>query len=226
MAAEPQGSAAGRTPTDRVESSAVSAEVFFEAGGLVVWVLVVLSVVATTIALAKLAQFWSLRPRIDTGALITRLELGDGEVDVSGQRSPRAVVLARFLALRQSPLDIAALREELARVAHRQIDSLASYLRGIEVIAMVAPLLGLFGTVLGMIEAFQAMEAAGSQVDPGVLSGGIWKALLTTAVGLAVAIPASMVHSALERRVELQARDLQDDIARFSTLLSKTGVAR
>ena len=61
-----------------------------------------------------------------------------------------------------------------------------SHLRVMEVIANLAPLIALLGTVLGMIEAFQAMELAGKQVDPSVLSGSIWEALLTTAVGLII----------------------------------------
>lgn len=65
-----------------------------------------------------------------------------------------------------------------------------------------APLLGLFGTVLGMISAFQALQEAGSQVDPSILAGGIWVALLTTAVGLAVAMPTSVVLSWLEARMD------------------------
>ncbi|MGB1092793.1 MAG: MotA/TolQ/ExbB proton channel family protein, partial [Oceanobacter sp.] len=69
---------------------------------------------------------------------------------------------------------------------------------------------GLFGTVLGMIEAFKAMEAAGAQVDPSVLSGGIWQALLTTAYGLAVAIPVSLIHSLFERKTETQVQKAQD----------------
>ncbi|MDO6806083.1 MotA/TolQ/ExbB proton channel family protein, partial [Wenyingzhuangia sp. 1_MG-2023] len=89
----------------------------------------------------------------------------------------------------------AALREETLRLARIEVGKLTQGLRPLEVIANIAPLLGLFGTVLGMIEAFQAMEAAGSKVDPAVLSGGIWQALLTTAGGLAVAIPVSMIHS-------------------------------
>ena len=54
----------------------------------------------------------------------------------------------------------------------------------LKVIAMVAPLLGLLGTVFGMIDAFQQMEMAGNNINPSTLSGGIWEALLTTAVGL------------------------------------------
>jgi biopolymer transport protein ExbB len=88
------------------------------------------------------------------------------------------------------------------RELRNQIQRLSFGLRPLEVIATVAPLLGLFGTVLGMIEAFKAMEAAGAQVDPAVLSGGIWQALLTTAVGLGVAIPVSLIHSLFERQHE------------------------
>ena len=73
--------------------------------------------------------------------------------------------------------------------------------RFLDTVAQVAPLLGLFGTVLGMIEAFQALQEAGSQVDPSLLAGGIWVALLTTAAGLAVAMPASVVLSWFESRM-------------------------
>lgn len=69
-------------------------------------------------------------------------------------------------------------------------------------VAQLAPLLGLFGTVLGMISAFQALQEAGAQVDPSILAGGIWVALLTTAVGLAVAMPTSVVLSWFEARMD------------------------
>ena len=85
-------------------------------------------------------------------------------------------------------------------------------------IASLAPLLGLLGTVLGMIEAFQAMEAAGTRVNPAVLSGGIWQALLTTAVGLSIAIPVSMTNSWLERKVEVEAAAMLDGLDRIFTL--------
>ena len=79
----------------------------------------------------------------------------------------------------------------------------------LEVIGGLAPLLGLFGTVLGMIEAFQQLEAAGSQVDPAILSGGIWLALLTTAAGLAVAMPAVIIYVFFDRYLEQLAHDLE-----------------
>jgi len=98
--------------------------------------------------------------------------------------------------------DPAHLREDAAPASAEGLEGLRSWLHPLEVIAALAPLLGLFGTVLGMIDAFAAMEAAGSRVDPAVLSGGTWEALLTTAVGLAVAIPAVGAFNCVERRIE------------------------
>ena len=74
----------------------------------------------------------------------------------------------------------------------------------LDIIAQIAPLLGLFGTVLGMIAAFQALQDAGTQVDPSLLAGGIWVALTTTAAGLAVAMPTSLIHSWLEGRMDAE----------------------
>jgi biopolymer transport protein ExbB len=84
--------------------------------------------------------------------------------------------------------------------------------------ANAATLLGLFGTVLGMITAFQELQSAGSQVDPALLSGGIWVALLTTAVGLAVAIPATILYNWLDGIVENCAARMQDSVAQLFTL--------
>ncbi len=94
--------------------------------------------------------------------------------------------------------------ERLVSEAEARFARLEGGLRSLENIAQLAPLLGLFGTVLGMIEAFQALQAAGSQVDPSILAGGIWVALMTTAAGLAVAMPTSVVHSWLEGRMEAE----------------------
>ena len=111
------------------------------------------------------------------------------------------------------PSDAATVREELARIAARRLTGLRALLRPLEVIGSLAPLLGLFGTVLGMIEAFRQLETAGMQVNPSVLSGGIWEALLTTAVGLAVAIPTVTAFSWLEHRVDGVADEMENAIS-------------
>ena len=94
---------------------------------------------------------------------------------------------------------------------------LRSLLRPLELIATLSPLLGLLGTVLGMIEAFRQLEVAGNQVDPAILSGGIWQALLTTAVGLVVAIPVVLAHAWLERKVERCGHLMEDAVTQVFT---------
>jgi biopolymer transport protein ExbB len=116
--------------------------------------------------------------------------------------------------------DLPVLQDELSRQANNLIHQLRSFLRPLEVIASLSPLLGLMGTVLGMIVAFQQMEAAGSQVDPSVLSGGIWQALLTTAAGLAVAIPTAAAYSWLDRKVERISHQLNDVVTQVFTRAS------
>lgn len=200
---------------------------FLVIGGPVVCILAVFSIVALTVIVAKSWQWWLLRPRPGTVATalshLERSERPRALLLVNGQSNPRAKLLARTLRLLdEHELDAEALRDEALRSARAAVANLASHLRILEIIASLAPLLGLFGTVLGMIEAFQAMESAGNAVNPAVLSGGIWKALLTTAAGLAVAIPVALAHGWFERRVEVVAAQLRDDLDRVFTCVARS----
>jgi biopolymer transport protein ExbB len=91
-------------------------------------------------------------------------------------------------------------------------------------IAALAPLLGLFGTVLGMIEVFQKLAALGGRADVALLSGGIWVALLTTAFGLLVAIPSLLAHHYFSRLVTGRSDYMELLIARLNILTGKTEV--
>ncbi|RNE90925.1 MotA/TolQ/ExbB proton channel family protein [Marichromatium sp. AB32] len=197
--------------------------VFTEVGGPVLASLAVLSVVAAAIILVKLWQF--ARLRIDARAPVDEALLLWHQRDVHGalrkleerpQPVSRVVHLA-LVGLRHPKLDLTLLREEIARVASLQLEQLRSHLRALEIIAALSPLLGLLGTVLGMIEAFRQLEQAGAQVDPSILSGGIWQALLTTAAGLTLAIPVVIAHSWLERRVERCGHRMEDAVTRVFT---------
>lgn len=188
------------------------------AGGPVVALLIAMSVVALAIVLVKLWQFRAagLGERGRAGAALVRLRAGDMREALAvaaGSRHPVAQAVARAIVGRQRGLPDHIVREEALRYGGDILEELRGYLRPLEVIASLAPLLGLFGTVLGMIGAFQQLEAAGNQVNPAVLSGGIWEALLTTAVGLAVAIPAVAALNWLERIVERVAHDMDSAIA-------------
>ncbi|MCK7551964.1 MotA/TolQ/ExbB proton channel family protein [Marinobacter goseongensis] len=191
-------------------------------GGPVVAILLVFSCVAVSLIVAKLLQLFLATWRTG-GRVAESLELWRAG-DVEGARSrllssrqpvPSMVVRAMEAVIRHG--DGPLVREEVSRQASQQVASLKSYLKPLEVIATLSPLLGLLGTVMGMILAFQQMEAAGNQVDPSVLSGGIWQALLTTAAGLVVAIPVVMLHSFLERKSERIVDRMEDSLTAVFT---------
>ncbi len=133
---------------------------------------------------------------------------------VEGRRHPVAKMLCTAFTCSQpeSAMSSGQAREETLRVAYAQLELLRSYLRVLEVVAALSPLLGLLGTTLGMIEVFRELEMAGNRVDPSILSGGIWEALLTTSVGLAVAIPAILMVNYFDRVIE-RVRHLMEDAA-------------
>lgn len=199
---------------------------FLIVGGPVVWILMGFSVVALTIVLVKTWQLTTLRAEsrkaINSSLDAWRKRDVDGALAMLSEKRPVESIVAYCMdALRHANRDVATVREEAERRALNTLHDLRSYLRPLEIIASLSPLLGLLGTVLGMITAFQQMETAGSQVDPSVLSGGIWQALLTTAVGIAVAIPVVSLHAWLERKVERVAHLMNDAVTQVFT--SKEG---
>src|SRR5690606_10018340 len=109
------------------------------------------------------------------------------------------------------------------RQARQQIESLRGGMRALVLIAAVAPLLGLLGTVFGMIEAFRALEQAGSRVDPSPLSCCIWEALLSTAAGLTVAIRALAAFHWFDRTLERLRFLLEDRLSVVAGLLGRNG---
>ncbi|GGA57496.1 MotA/TolQ/ExbB proton channel family protein [Pelagibacterium lentulum] len=190
-------------------------------GGPVVALLVALSVIALALILLKFYQFWRAglgRWHAPERALGLWQSGRKAEAMSLCQESPSIIArsLAAGMALRTSgKFDIAKIESEVTRFATVEIHKLQKGFKALDTIAQIAPLLGLFGTVLGMIEAFQAMQSAGAAVDPSVLAGGIWVALLTTAVGLAVAMPVSAILTMLESWVENERMALEDTATRW-----------
>ena len=186
-----------------------------DAGGPIIVILAGLSVISLAIIIVKLFQFTALRVGdrgfIDKASRMIRD--GDAE-DALDFLSRRAGVIARVMetALRGKihSDDEEHVREEVARVAQIKLDGLERGLPLLSLIATISPLLGLLGTVLGMIEAFQQLENAGDRVDPAILSGGIWEALLTTAAGLSVAIPAAAFFTWLQRTVDVAGQHMEN----------------
>ena len=172
-------------------------------GGPIILILVVLSIVAFTISIVKLLQFSKAKLFSSNSAAAIADALGamrQDNIEYAQQRlvsskSPLSMVLQTVLRLRQQNAEEELLREEAERIANFHLVQLRRQLQTLEVIALISPLLGLLGTVIGMITAFQQLQQGGAVVDPKVLSGGIWEALLTTAAGLIVAIPATLMFN-------------------------------
>ena len=91
--------------------------------------------------------------------------------------------------------------QEIETLIHKKYLNSQKFLPSLEIIAQVSPLVGLLGTVIGMIDSFNELELGGSLVDPSILAGGIWTALLTTAMGLIVAIPALISHYFFDKKL-------------------------
>ena len=213
------GDAASHAAGDGALSAAME---LIHAGGPVVAILFLMSVFALTIVILKAWQFHAARVFGAPGTRRLVALYRDGrEAEAlsvaAASPNPVARVLAAAIRGRRRGLPEPAVREEVLRYASEHLENLRTWLRPLEVIGSLAPLLGLFGTVLGMIGAFQALEKAGSKVDPSILSGGIWEALLTTAVGLAVAMPTVAALSYLDRIVERAAHDMDQVVTQVFT---------
>lgn len=207
---------------DVVARSLLGAQDFLILGGPAIWAIALITVLALALILWKIWRLLLARAfsnRKVTARALERWLAGD-RTDalalVDGRPGPRARLVA---AAMRACLDPALTREgaeaETARVARAELIQLRSGLRALELIATIGPLLGLLGTVTGMISAFQALQEAGTRADPATLAGGIWEALLTTAAGMAVAIPVSMALTWFESVIDRLRHEMEDAATRI-----------
>lgn len=191
-------------------------------GGPVMFILLFMSIIGLSIFVFKILQFQLARIDSFKPIQLALEAWKDGHQAAAFQhlnksRNPAARVMESALIGVQKEFDPTLVREEAGRIANRNMESLRSHLRGIEVIASLSPLLGLFGTVLGIINAFHELEKAGSSIDPSMLSGGIWVALLTTAAGLAVGMPAVAGLNWLEAKLDRFIHRTEDAVTQVFT---------
>lgn len=190
---------------------------FLRNGGPSMAAIAALSVAALGLILWKLWRFsaagiWRGGRGARASAALAAGRVAEAEALVAQGGGARGRILRGALhAARTLPEEAA--REDAARLALTELDGARAGLRGLELIAAIAPLLGLLGTVLGMISAFQALQEAGARADPSALAGGIWEALLTTAAGMAAAIPASAALTWFESVIERLRRDAEDAVS-------------
>ncbi len=173
-------------------------------GGFIMIPLLICSILALAIIIER---FWALRVnRVAPQGTINELwrwikkkELNSRKLKLIQESSPMGRIMAAGLANAKHGRDI--MKESIEQEAHQVVHELERFLNPLGTIAVITPLLGLLGTVIGMIKVFAQIQLAGVG-DPGVLAGGISEALITTAAGLTIAIPALIFHRFFIRRVD------------------------
>lgn len=171
------------------------------------WMMVPI-IIASILAVAITAErFWTLRTdQIAPKDLLARVWgwMKNNQLDSSRIKELRNTsALGRVLAagLVNSRHGRTIMKESIEEVASHEIHDMERYLNALGTIAAVTPLMGLLGTVIGMIKVFSDIMIAGTG-EANLLAGGISEALITTAAGLVIAIPALISHRALQRRVD------------------------
>ncbi|HVC01529.1 MAG TPA: MotA/TolQ/ExbB proton channel family protein [Steroidobacteraceae bacterium] len=197
------------------------------AGGGFMWPIVLCSIAAVAIILERL---WALQ----TGRVIPRDlgrrvwnwiesgELNDEFIAALERNSPLGKLLAIGLRNRNKPRDLMV--ERLEDGGRHVVHDLERFLNSLGTIAAVAPLLGLLGTVAGIIHAFNAITAGGLG-DPRLLSGGIGEALITTAGGLSVAIPSLIAYRYLRGKVDRLVIQMEKEAMKLVDALDERATA-
>ena len=188
-----------------------------QAGGLLMLPIIACSVIAAAIILERL---WTLqRKRVLPASLALQVrdwvsndQLDPKHLQRLHESSPLGQMLATGLANRNAPREV--VKESIEDVGRHVVHELERYLSPLGTIAAISPLLGLLGTVIGMIKVFAAITANGVG-NPGVLAGGISEALITTAAGLSVAIPALIAYRYLRARVDGLVVEMEKETIKF-----------
>lgn len=201
----------------------------FEKGGACMWPLLACSILGLAVMLERTAV--SLWLGLNFQAFVRRFEplLRHDQVEEARRQlgafgSPVAHVTTAYLSHLDRP---AGLREEIvAREGSQQVARLERRLSWLAMIAHVAPLLGLLGTVTGLVSAFHQIELRAGQVQPSDLASGIWEALITTVFGLVIAIPCMAAYHFLDHRAGAVALQMQWMTAYLDEWLHQEPVSR
>lgn len=196
----------------------------FDKGGAVMYVLAAMSIYALAVIFYKIYQFMTaqvfrkdfIEPAMHS---IKSAEYSRVEGALNNLQTPISrVMLVALYCVRNRDMTQQSREAEVARVGSAEVRYLEQHLRGLEMVANISPLLGLLGTVIGMVTAFSKLEEAGSRVDPSLLAGGIWEALLTTVGGLVVGILALGAHYIIDSVIERTRATMLDLAVRILTM--------
>ena len=183
----------------------------FQKGGLCMWPLLACSILAIAIMIERSIYFFSLRLNYDEfrtrlKTLLAAQKMKDAFRLCKTHPNPVPKIVAAYL---QNLRDYRIRNEVLKREGSLALEKIETRLRALAALTHIAPLLGLLGTVTGLVTAFHQIEILGGQANPGDLAAGIWEALITTVYGLVIAIPCMAAYHGFESEADRIARRMQ-----------------
>lgn len=193
-------------------------------GGFVMYAILLASIFALAIIIERAVFFYSTKKNFnqfmhDFTASLYEGGRGAAMGFLEGKTSGLAGLARTYLD--NNIEDKSILEEYLYNWSNREVRKQEQNLNFLSAIGHLAPLMGLLGTVLGMITCFQEIHAIGGQADVSTLAGGIWEALLTTAYGLLVAIPVIGAHHYLETVVDRRTDSMQELMSEMDIYFGK-----
>lgn len=194
-------------------------------GGFMMYPIILSSVVALAVVVERLIVFSKIRPlsRESMDEMVNLLEKNGADKAIKhleNEKSPVSDFYKVILMEKNEELSekaAAAKGEDILFILNRKLTLLS-------VIGSLVPLMGLLGTVVGMIKVFSRVAAAGDMSDISILAGGIWEALMTTAAGMAVSIPVLMAYHYFSRNVEKRGHSMSQYGDLLVAAMRKAGI--
>ncbi len=184
---------------------------FISLGGPMAIPLIICSIFSLAVIIEKAVFF--IRRKDNSLRLLKRIELKVENDDIigalnelKGEKGPNAKLLSTALSHYEEDPD--RIREVLQAVGEDEIKKMEKHLPVLDVVAMISPLLGLLGTVLGIISSFNILGTAAGAANPAQISSGIAAALISTAMGLVIAIPTAIFYSYYINKVEEKSHEM------------------
>ncbi len=188
------------------------------------WPLLACSVIGAAIAIERGIYFWQLRFRYDDFMQDLKSQLQKRKIKDAValcRKSANPVPRIAGIYLQNLRHDDTLRSQVLKREGSFALEKIEARLRALAALTHIAPLLGLLGTVTGLVSAFHQIELLGGQVQPGDLAAGIWEALITTVFGLVIAIPCMAAYHGFESIADSIARRMQFVISELDEFFGK-----
>jgi len=195
-----------------------------EQGGIVMGLILFLSLVATVIIVERLLYFRKIK--VDEEQMLSRLKatMEKGHFDEAlsiCESNPTPITNLMRVGIEHREYSPQVIKDTVLDAANLEIPTMERFLSTLGTIANISPLLGLLGTVIGNIQAFDVLNSLGGAGDPSQLAGGISTALLTTAAGIVVSIPATIFYNYLVTKVNHTIIRLENRVSELVALLGK-----